>query len=169
MRNAVSGYYIIEIRNGERIRQFPKKSCSRFELAKVRIFDLCRDKKFKYLSVRKFEIWDGITGIAKISVNRNGDYSIKPYLLQPLDAREKMGYESDVEYPHKMRRNNQRTGPKAGDLTAWTVAGAMSEIPSSMHYKSGPFYNSSGPCKKRSLGVGTVANFGHQPRKVIEE
>ena len=156
MRKAVYGYQIYETVSGKRIKYFPKRSASSLEITKARVFDLTRKSRVD----RTFDIWDGCVAVYKMTVLANGNYSFKPYLLEPANDREKLGYESDLEYIQKMRRNNQRTGRIPGDMSSWIKSGAGDRVLGSCINSLS--YKSEGHLTQRKLGT-SIPDFGHQP------
>lgn len=120
---AIHGYRIIEIRNGQRIEHFPHRTVKNYEVARIRIVDLVRNKKWS-APIRYFEIWDGMTALTKITVTGRNIVA-KPYLLQPRDFREAEGYERDFEIYRRPRVKNQKVGNTPGDLTNWVKCGAI--------------------------------------------
>lgn len=120
MRKATHGYRVYEYRDGIQIDCF-RKSTLNYEIAKCRIFDLCRDIRLKHLEKRYFAIWDGIEAVSKISVHRNGAYVEIPYLLPALTRKEQIGLNLDYKLSARYRLRNQSVGRKAGDITNWLV------------------------------------------------
>jgi hypothetical protein len=133
MRNATHGYRVFENRSGYRIDCFPR-SVSRYEVAKCRIFDLCRDIRLKHLETREFEIWDGNNPISKVTVKKDGSYVDRDYLLTPVSISVKLtngeefklsayrqaeGYDRDYRIATRPRLKRQKVGRSAGDITRW--------------------------------------------------
>jgi len=135
MRNATHGYRIYENRDGIRIDCF-KRSVSRYEVAKCRIFDLCRDIRLKHLEKRYFSVWDGIEAVSKIIVDKDGMYHEVPYLLPALTGREQIGIDKDYALATRNRLKKQIVGMRAGDITSWIKQGAGEAIPCRMIEKS---------------------------------
>jgi len=121
MKIALHGFRIVETRAGKRIEHFPLRTAKRYELAKCRIMDLCRDRRFKHLPERFFEIWDGITAVMKITVESSGRYHEKDYLLKPRDMIEIQGYERDWDIYTRPRLKNQKTGRDTSDISKWIL------------------------------------------------
>lgn len=120
MRKATHGYRVYEYRDGIQIDCF-RKSTLNYEVAKCRIFDLCRDIRLKHLEQRCFAIWDGINAVSKITVLKSGNYSEVPYLLPALTKKQQMGLELDYHLTTRYRLRNQSVGHKTGDITKWIV------------------------------------------------
>jgi len=123
MRKATHGYRIYENRDGIRIDCF-KRSVSRYEVAKCRIFDLCRDIRLKHLEKRYFEVWDGIEAVSRVIVDADGAYVEVPYLLPALTGREQMGIDKDYMLATRNRLKQQKVGHVRGDMTSWIKQGA---------------------------------------------
>jgi len=122
---ALNGYHIIEIREGEKIRHFPSRSTvNQYSTAKCRVMDLLRDRRFKHLGERHFEIWDGISAVMKITAFPDGTYVEKSYLLKPKNMIEAQGYERDWNNYYRPRLKNQRTGKSSADISSWVMSSA---------------------------------------------
>ena len=118
MRKATHGYRIYENRDDIRIDCF-KRSVSRYEVAKCRIFDLCRDVRLKHLEKRYFSVWDGIEAVSKVIVERDGSYHEIPYLLPARTAKEQMEMDKDYMIATRNRLKMQKVGHVRGDMTSW--------------------------------------------------
>ena len=127
MRKATHGYRIYENRDGIRIDCF-KRSVSRYEIAKCRIFDLCRDVRLKHLEKRYFEVWDGIDAVSRVIVDRDGAYVEVPYLLPARTAKEQMEMDKDYMIATRNRLKMQKVGHVRGDITSWIKQGAGEKV-----------------------------------------
>ena len=110
-KKAYHGFYIVEPTRGMRKRHFPGKDARKLSIARARIFDLCRSRS---TGRREFEIWDGLTP-QMLVIHESGQYHYKPYLRQPINREEKLGYERDY-FEAVTRPKHERV-----ELTPWTT------------------------------------------------
>jgi hypothetical protein len=112
---SVHGFRIVEIRNGQRIDCFHNRPTVRkYSVARIRVFDLARDRRWSHLAIRKFEIWDGIKPIKKFVFENRQLVSEKDYLLFTLKR------ELDKDYELSVRnRKIKQYGHVRGDLNLW--------------------------------------------------
>lgn len=127
MRKATHGYRIYEDRDGIRIDCF-RRSVSKYEVAKCRIFDLCRDVRLKHLEKRYFSVWDGIDAVSKIIVDRDGAYVEIPYLLPARTLKEQSEMDKDYMFATRNRLKMQKVGHVRGDITSWIKQEAGAKV-----------------------------------------
>lgn len=121
-RIAIHGFRIVETREGQRIEHF-RRTARTYDLVRARVFDLLRDRRYRDLPVRRFEIWDGINAVSVITVDSMGIHD-NPFLL-PTRA----DYlDRDAYYANRNKIKKQQIGASRGDITSWVKQAPLDKV-----------------------------------------
>ena len=130
--NSTHGFEVRDYQSGELFFK-NRPSVARYSLARMRCFDLARDRKFHdRKAYRTLAIWDGSDAISKLKFFRGKLISEGSYLIQPVQMEvkltfdtykmsagmQKLGLEKDVRDWWKTK-STVKTGRVAGDITQW--------------------------------------------------
>jgi hypothetical protein len=140
--NSTHGFEVRDYQTGELFFK-NRPSVRRYSLARIRCFDLARNRKFHDRNAyRTLAIWDGSNAVSKIKFFRGKFVSESSYLIQPVDMkikltsgdefretewRQALGLEKDARDWWSVTKKTTKTGRSAGDTTKWLTADHVDE------------------------------------------
>lgn len=132
--NSTHGFEVRDYQSGELFFK-NRPSVKRYSLARMRCFDLARNRKFHDRNAyRTLAIWDGSNAISKMKFFRGKLVSETSYLIQPVDIKIKLtlgeeykstsweqerGLDKDERDWWSVTKKTTKTGRSAGDTTKW--------------------------------------------------